>query len=34
MEGILNFLSSVTASVTAYFICKWIDDYNNHRNGR
>ncbi len=26
MEVILNFLLSVTASIVAYYICKWLDD--------
>ncbi|MBQ3944131.1 MAG: nitrate reductase [Alphaproteobacteria bacterium] len=29
MDSFISFLISVTASVTAYYICKWLDRNDN-----
>ena len=29
MDAIINFLVSVAADITAYFVCKWLDRHDH-----
>ena len=29
MQEILDFLTAVAASMTGYYVCKWLDRYDN-----